>query len=115
MEYGDRAHVFISGTASINNKGEVVHVGNIVKQAERMWENVGVLLEEGGASFDDVMQIIVYLRDICDYQTVKEMFDRRFPDIPKVITLAPVCRPTWLIEMECIAVKKRCNEKYRDF
>ena len=106
---------FISGTASINNKGEVVHVGNIVKQAERMWENVGVLLEEGGASFDDVMQIIVYLRDICDYQTVKEMFDRRFPDIPKVITLAPVCRPTWLIEMECIAVKKRCNEKYRDF
>lgn len=115
MEYGDRAHVFISGTASINNKGEVVHVGNIVKQAERMWENVGVLLEEGGASFNDVMQIIVYLRDICDYQTVKEMFDRRFPDMPKVITLAPVCRPTWLIEMECIAVKKRCNEKYRDF
>ena len=61
MEYGDRAHVFLSGTASINNKGEVVHVGNIVKQTERMWENVGVLLEEGGASFDDVMQIIVYL------------------------------------------------------
>ena len=115
MEYGDRAHVFLSGTASINNKGEVVHVGNIVKQTERMWENVGVLLEEGGASFDDVMQIIVYLRDVCDYPTVKEMFARRFPDTPKVITLAPVCRPTWLIEMECIAVKKRCNEKYRDF
>ena len=115
MEYGDRAHVFLSGTASINNKGEVVHVGNIVKQTERMWENVGVLLEEGGASFDDVMQIIVYLRDVCDSPPVKEMFDRRFPDTPKVITLAPVCRPTWLIEMECIAVKKRCNEKYRDF
>ena len=63
MEYGDRAHVFLSGTASINNKGEVVHVGNIVKQTERMWENVGVLLEEGGASFDDVMQIIVYRAD----------------------------------------------------
>ena len=115
MEYGDRAHVFLSGTASINNKGEVVHVGNIVKQTERMWENVGVLLEEGGASFDDAMQIIVYLRDVCDYPTVNEMFARRFPDTPKVITLAPVCRPTWLIEMECIAVKKRCNEKYRDF
>ena len=87
----DRAHVFLSGTASINNKGEVVHVGNIVKQTERMWENVGVLLEEGGASFDDVMQIIVYLRDVCDYPTVNEMFARRFPDTPKVITLAPVC------------------------
>ena len=30
ISYGDRSHVFISGTASINNKGEVVHVGDIV-------------------------------------------------------------------------------------
>lgn len=115
MEYGDRAHVFISGTASINNKGEVVHVGDIVKQTERMWENVNTLLEEGGAAFDDVMQIIVYLRDICDYPVVKAMFDRKFPDTPHVITLAPVCRPTWLIEMECIAVTERRNADFRDF
>ncbi len=115
MEYGDRAHVFISGTASINNKGEVVHVGDIVKQTERMWENVNTLLEEGGAAFDDVMQIIVYLRDICDYHVVKAMFDRKFPDTPHVITLAPVCRPTWLIEMECIAVTERRNADFRDF
>lgn len=115
MEYGDRAHIFISGTASINNKGEVVHVGDIVKQTERMWENVSTLLEEGGAAFDDVMQIIVYLRDICDYPVVKAMFDRKFPDTPHVITLAPVCRPTWLIEMECIAVTERRNADFRDF
>ena len=115
MEYGDRAHVFISGTASINNNGEVVHVGDIVKQTERMWENVSTLLEEGGAAFDDVMQIIVYLRDICDYPVVKAMFDRKFPDTPHVITLAPVCRPTWLIEMECIAVTERRNADFRDF
>ena len=114
MEYGDRAHVFISGTASINNKGEVVHVGNIVKQTERMWENVGTLLEEGGTSFEDVMQIVVYLRDVCDYRTVKAMFDRKFPHTPHVITLAPVCRPTWLVEMECIAVKERHNDLFRD-
>ena len=115
MEYGDRAHVYVSGTASINNRGEVVHPGDIVKQTERMWENVEKLLEEGQATFGDVMQIIVYLRDISDYDMVKEMFDRRFPDIPRVITLAPVCRPTWLIEMECIAVKERHNGQYRDF
>ena len=90
-------------------------MGDIVKQTERMWENVNALLEEGGASFDDVMQIIVYLRDICDYPVVKAMFDRKFPDTPHVITLAPVCRPTWLIEMECIAVKERHNAGFRDF
>lgn len=115
VEYGDRAHLYISGTASIDNKGNVLHVGDIVKQTQRMWENVDKLLEEGKSGFQDVMQIVVYLRDICDYQTVKGMFQERFPDIPTVITLAPVCRPTWLIEMECIAVAERNNGAYRDY
>lgn len=115
VEFGDRAEIYISGTASINNRGEVMHIGDIVKQTERMWENVNELLKEGNATFDDVMQIIVYLRDLCDYPLVKEMFDKRFPDIPRVITLAPVCRPTWLIEMECIATPRRKNPEYRNF
>lgn len=115
MEYGDRKQVFISGTASINNKGEVMYVGDIVKQTERMWENVGALLAEVGTAFEDVAQIVVYLRDICDYPTVKAMFDKQFPHTPRVITLAPVCRPTWLIEMECIAIKGNKNAQYRDF
>ena len=110
MQYGDRNHIYISGTASINNQGEVVHVGNIILQTQRMWENVEKLLEEGGMSYDDVMQIIVYLRDGSDYQVVKQLFDSKFPQKPFVITLAPVCRPTWLIEMECIAVKKSQSE-----
>lgn len=114
MQYGDRNHVYISGTASINNKGEVMHVGNVQQQALRMWENVETLLNEGGMSYDDVMQIIVYLRDSADYEMVKRMFEQKFPQIPTVFTLAPVCRPTWLIEMECMAVKKAKND-FRDF
>ena len=35
MQYGDRNHIYISGTASINNQGEVVHVGNIILQTQR--------------------------------------------------------------------------------
>ena len=115
MDYGDRSHVYISGTASINNKGEVVHVGDIVRQTERMWENVGALLAEAEAGFEDVAQIIVYLRDICDYETVKALFEQKFPDTPFVITYAPVCRPTWLIEMECVAITERQHPQYRDF
>ena len=106
MQYGDRDHIYISGTASINNKGEVVHVGDVRKQTYRMWENVEKLLEEGGMAFDDIMQIIVYLRDGADYKLVQKLFEEKSPDKPCVITLAPVCRPTWRIEMECIAVKK---------
>jgi len=115
MEYGDRAHAYISGTASINNKGEVVYVGDIVKQTERMWENVETLLTEGNTSFDDVMQIVVYLRDTADYKVVSDMFAQKYPNTPTIIALAPVCRPTWLIEMECIAVTPRKNSQYRDF
>lgn len=115
VEYGDREHVFISGTASINNKGEVVHVGDIVLQTQRMWENVEALLKEGGTGWEDVMQIVVYLRDTADYEVVRQLFAERFPHIPTVITLAPVCRPTWLVEMECIAVKEKVNERFRNF
>ena len=115
MEYGDRSHIFISGTASINNRGEVVHIGDIRRQTLRMWENVEALLSEGDMDFSDVAHLVVYLRDTADYEVVCNMFRDRFPDIPTVITLAPVCRPTWLIEMECVAVKSNNNPNFRTF
>lgn len=114
VEYGDRKHIFISGTASIDKYGEIVFPGNIVKQVHRTWENVEALLKEAGSDFSDIAQIIVYLRDIADYQTVQPLFDRQFPDVPQMIVLAPVCRPGWLIEMECIAIKKSDNPQFRN-
>ena len=108
-------HIYISGTASIDNKGDVLYLGDVGKQTLRMWENVEKLLEEGGATYDDVAQIVVYLRDVADYGLVEKMFREKFPDTPYVITLAPVCRPTWLIEMECIAITQENNTAYRKF
>lgn len=105
IDYGDRRQVFISGTASINNKGEIMYPGDIRKQTERMWENVETLLKEAECTFGHVCHLLVYLRDIADYAVVRDMFEERFPDIPKVYLLAPVCRPGWLVEMECMAVK----------
>lgn len=40
-----------------------------------------------------------------DYEIVRELFEERFAGKPYVIVHAPVCRPGWLIEMECMAVK----------
>jgi enamine deaminase RidA (YjgF/YER057c/UK114 family) len=112
VKYGDRRQVFISGTASINNRGEVVYPGDIRRQTERMWENVEALLAEAECDFSHVGQMTVYLRDLGDYAVVKRMFDERFPHTPKVILLAPVCRPGWLIEMECMAVKSEANPAF---
>ena len=115
LQFGDRNHAIISGTASINNKGEVIHVGDIEKQTYRMWENVETLLEEAGMTMDNAMQLIVYLRDGADYENVSRMFREKFPNIPTVFTLAPVCRPTWLIEMECMAIQPADNSRWNDF
>ena len=100
-----RKQIFISGTASIDSRGAIVATGDIDGQIERMMENVDALLSEAEADESDIAQMIVYIRDIADYDTVKDIFDRRLPDVPMVITWAPVCRPGWLIEVECIAYK----------
>ena len=115
IDYGDRRHVLISGTASINNRGEIMYPGDIRRQTLRMWENVEVLLAEADCTFEHVGHLIVYLRDIADYLVVKEMFEERFPNIPKVYLQAPVCRPGWLVEMECMAVKSQHKESYPPF
>lgn len=105
IDYGDRRHLFISGTASIDNRGAILWEGDIRRQTRRMWTNVEALLQAAGCGWENVGQILVYLRDPADYPVVHGMFAERFPDIPHVVVLAPVCRPGWLIEMECIAMK----------
>ena len=115
VDYGDRRHVFISGTASIDTRGEIVAPGDVRAQTERMIENIEVLLREGGCSWEDVAHMIVYLRDIADFRIVREIMESRFPDIPKAFTLAPVCRPGWLVETECMAVKGLENSRYAPF
>lgn len=114
VDFGDRRHVYISGTASINNKGEIVHPGDVARQTDRMFENIGVLLAEADCDFTNVGHMIVYLRDIADYAKVEPIISERFPDIPRVIVLAPVCRPGWLIEVECMAFKA-INTAYEAF
>ena len=115
VDYADRRHVFISGTASINNKGEVMFPKDVEKQTRRMWENVEALLKEADCTYDDVCEMIVYLRDIADYELVHSLYEERFPDKPYVIVHAAVCRPGWLVEMECMAVKAVNNQELPNF
>ena len=107
--------MIISGTASINNRGEVINLGDVKAQAARMLENIETLLKEGGASLDDIVQSIVYLRDVADYHLVNQYLAECLPSTPRIITLAPVCRPAWLIEMECIAIQAAKNDEFSDF
>lgn len=109
VDYQDRRHVIISGTASINNKGQIEHPKDIVKQTHRMWDNVEALLKEADCTYDEVGVMIVYLRDIADYDVVNRLYEERFPNTPRIIVHAAVCRSGWLIEMECMAIKPMDN------
>ena len=94
---------FISGTASIDHRGEVINVGNVTRQAERLLENISALLADGNATMADVKYYIIYLRDLADATAIDQYMQEVFPDVPRIITHAKVCRPAWLVEMECIA------------
>lgn len=104
IAYADRAHHFISGTASIDHAGRVLHPGDVLRQLERALGNVDALLGSGSASLDDLMHLTVYLRDPTDFSRVRACLSERFADTPLLIVQAAVCRPEWLVEIEGIAV-----------
>ena len=126
-------HIYISGTASIDHLGHILHEGDVIAQADRLLENIAALLAESGrdgllsAKSKGPVRVpqgepgtgiafphcalapvpagvpywVVYLRDISDYTKVDAYMQARFPDTPRIILEARVCRPGWLIEMEC--------------
>lgn len=103
LTLGTKNVYFISGTASIDKHGHCIYIGNVERQTRRLLENIDALLKDGGATIADANYFIVYLRDISDYQVVDQYMTAHYPDTPHVIVRAKVCRPEWLIEMECTA------------
>lgn len=93
----------VSGTASIDRHGECVHRGDVLTQAGRLFLNIEKLLESAGGSLDRVAYFVVYLRDVSDYAAIRDYMHLRFPNKPFLLTLGRVCRPEWLIEVECMA------------
>ena len=65
--------LLISGTASIDEHGRTVHVGDFRAQLQRTFENIGKLLAAEGATWHDIVRTTCYLRDIDrDYEAFNE-------------------------------------------
>jgi len=103
---GSKQYSLISGTASIDKRGEVIYLNDVRKQTGRLLENIGALLFNGGMTMNDIRMFTIYLRDISDYPEVEKFMSSVFPYTPRIIVSARVCRPSWLVEMECVAVKE---------
>lgn len=115
IDYGDRRQVFVSGTASIDNHGQIVHPGDVARQFERTFENIDALLHNAGASLADVTYLLVYVRDPADCALVRERLDQQFGNVPRVLVAGAVCRPGWLIEAECRAIVAADHAEFAPF
>jgi enamine deaminase RidA (YjgF/YER057c/UK114 family) len=104
VAYRDRRHVFVSGTASIDRDGQIVHPGDVRRQLDRALENMAALLRQADATLADVGVFIVYVRDPADHELAWREMRARIGNAPLEVIVAPVCRPGWLIEVEGHAI-----------
>jgi enamine deaminase RidA (YjgF/YER057c/UK114 family) len=103
--------LLISGTASIDDTGRSVHVGDFRAQCRRTYDNITALLAAEGATWKDIVRTTCYLRDIeRDYAAFNEertaFFRRQGLDpLPASTGIqAILCRPELLVEIEAIAM-----------
>jgi 2-iminobutanoate/2-iminopropanoate deaminase len=114
LEFGDVVLLLISGTASIDDQGRTVHVGDFRAQLRRTYDNITGLLASEGATWKDIVRTTCYLRDIDrDYAEFNEERTRFFEEqgldpLPASTGIqAILCRPDLLIEIEAIAMFRK--------
>lgn len=114
LELGDVVVLLISGTASIDDMGLTVHVGDFRAQLRRTYDNITGLLASEGATWKDIVRTTCYLRDIDrDYDVFNEERTRFFEEqgldpLPASTGIqAILCRPDLLIEIEAIAMFRK--------
>ena len=103
--------LLISGTASIDESGKSVHIGDFRAQMRRTLKNISGLLESEGCTWHDVVRTTCYLRDIeRDYEAFNEertafYREQGLDPLPASTGIqAILCRPELLIEIEAIAM-----------
>jgi len=105
------AMLFISGTASVDERGQSVHQGDLEAQARRMFKNVTELLKSEGATWRNVARTTIYLKHMDEHyhdlarirmEFFKEQGITEYP--ASTCIQATLCRPELLVEMEAIAI-----------
>lgn len=101
----NKVTLHVSGTASIDEAGRTVHVGNFEAQVDRMLDNIASLLAQQGASFENLVSGVTYLRNPSDAPVLRSMCHQRgFDGFPCALVEAALCRPELLCETEAVAM-----------
>ncbi len=111
IDLGSVTILLISGTASIDENGQSVHIGDFCAQMRRTLQNITGLLAAEGCTWRDIVRTTCYLRDIeRDYEAFNEertafYREQGLDPLPASTGIqAILCRPELLIEIEAIAM-----------
>ncbi len=111
LDIGGVVVLLISGTASVDENGETIHVGDFGAQCWRTYRNISRLLESEGAGWHDVVRTTCYLRDIerdyGQFNNIRTSFFRWLglnPLPASVGVQTRLCREDLLIEIEAVAI-----------
>lgn len=110
VEIGDTILIFTTGQIALDKNGKVVYPNNPAKQAEFIYESLQKILNQSGASLDDVVKTTVFLTNMNDFAQISKIRNKYFKKAEPVSTLVEVTKLVkdgCKVEIEVIAVKKK--------
>ena len=72
--------LFLSSQLSADLKTNKILCGSIKEQAKRALENIRFLLESSGATMNDIVKAVVYLRDTKDFEEMNVVYRTYFKE-----------------------------------
>ena len=88
---------------------ENVAVGDPAGQAEKVMDNIELLLGESNSRLAEICKVTVYLTDIRYREDVYRVLGRRLRGVFPVFTglvVQALARPEWVVEVDVIAVRE---------
>lgn len=70
--------LFLTSQLSIDLKTDKILSGNIVEQTRQSLENIKFLLESSGATMNDILEVVVYMKDINEFDQMNEIYRKYF-------------------------------------
>ena len=98
--------LWVSGMLATDAAGNLVGEGDVVAQAEQVFKNIEAVLDAAGATFADVVKVVVYVRNMDDRPAINPIRQKYFGESRPASTLVEVSRlalPGALVEIDAVA------------
>lgn len=100
--------LFISGQLPINPKTGELLTGDIQAQTKQVIENLKAIIEEAGATLEDVVKTTVFLKDMNEFSLVNEVYGEYFKENPPARVCVEIARlpKDAQVEIEAVVLVK---------